>query len=295
MPHRDPLRPLPRRQKPRDVVAGQVGRQSRIDPGDIPRPCHRRHSRRHSAAAHREWPCRFPPGRRPPQAAGYPASAQAATCAAMCGACRPKALSKPGAREIELARDRKRPSQLVDGLLGRQLRPACRTISAPSVRPTRPSTRPLPSTSISTRTNACGAASTITAPKRNGRAKRDRAFEQRDIMHHEAKRHGASLPQSQRALGEEVLADALHQLGEDRIGHGIERARARQRHVVDRGDRARAARSSPARGRRGTPLRGCECVISSTVLPVSRWIRSVRRSCARASSHRARRTARPSA
>src|SRR6266404_6793716 len=43
----------------------------------------------------------------------------------------------------------------------------------------------------------------------------------------------------QRALGEEMLADALHQFGEHRISHGVERARAWQRHLIDRRDRAR--------------------------------------------------------
>ena len=42
----------------------------------------------------------------------------------------------------------------------------------------------------------------------------------------------------QRALGEEMLADPLHQFGEGGIGHRVQRARARQRHVVDRRDRA---------------------------------------------------------
>src|SRR5580658_1203972 len=44
--------------------------------------------------------------------------------------------------------------------------------------------------------------------------------------------------EAEAAAAAAVLANTLYQLGEYRIGHDVERARTRQRHVVDRGDRA---------------------------------------------------------
>src|SRR6202035_1161184 len=99
-----------------------------------------------------------------------------------------------------------------------------------------PTALPLPSISISARTKTCEAASTTTAPKRNGRAKR--TGRSKSVISRTARRSGIVTPLIQRALREEVLADALDQFREDRIAHDVKRARARQRHITDRRDRA---------------------------------------------------------
>src|SRR3979409_2052635 len=99
-----------------------------------------------------------------------------------------------------------------------------------------PTDVPLPSISISTRTKTCADALMTTAPNRNGFA--NGTGRSKNAMSRTAKRGGMVCASIQRALGEEMFSDALHQLGEHRIGHGVERARARQRHIVDGGDRA---------------------------------------------------------
>src|SRR5204862_468790 len=83
-------------------------------------------------------------------------------------------------------------------------------------------------------TNACGVALMTTAPNRNGRAKL--TGRSKKAISRTARRGGMDKTSIQRTLREKMLADALHQFGEDGIGHRIERARARQRHVVDRGN-----------------------------------------------------------
>src|SRR6059058_5535579 len=94
----------------------------------------------------------------------------------------------------------------------------------------------LPSTSTSTRTKTCAEALIATAPNRNGFV--NGTGRSKNEMSRTAIRGGmAFLTSIQRALGEEMLTDALYQFGEHRIGHGIERTRARQRHLVDRRDR----------------------------------------------------------
>src|SRR6266576_3633191 len=96
---------------------------------------------------------------------------------------------------------------------------------------------PLPSTSTSTRTNACTEELITTAPNRKGFV--NGTGRSKNEMSRTAKRSGmVFLASVQRALGKKMPADALHQFGEHRIGHGVERARARQRDIVDRGDRA---------------------------------------------------------
>ena len=76
-----------------------------------------------------------------------------------------------GMRQIELARDQQRAPQFRRPSLPATDAAACRTILAPETRRWRPIALPLPSTSISTRTKACGVALMTTAPNRNGRAK----------------------------------------------------------------------------------------------------------------------------
>src|SRR5882757_9258214 len=66
-----------------------------------------------------------------------------------------------------------------------------------------------PSTSISTRANICGVALMTTAPNRNGRAKL--TGRSKKAISRTAKRGGIGLFSIQRALGEEVFADPLHQ------------------------------------------------------------------------------------
>src|SRR5215204_6549176 len=88
-----------------------------------------------------------------------------------------------------------------------------------------PTALPSPSTSISTRTKACGVALMTTAPNRNGRAKvTGRSKKAKSFT---AKRYDIKQLSVQRALGEKVLTNPLHQFGEGGIGHGVQRTWAR--------------------------------------------------------------------
>src|ERR1700722_16195854 len=76
-----------------------------------------------------------------------------------------------------------------------------------------PIARPLPSISISTRTNACVDEVMTTAPNRNGLA--NRIGRSNSAISRTTSFGGMVFPSVQCALGEEVLADALHQFGEN--------------------------------------------------------------------------------
>src|SRR6185312_13501148 len=75
-----------------------------------------------------------------------------------------------------------------------------------------PTDVPLPSISTSARTNTCTDELITTLPNRNGFANGiDRSKREMSFM---ARRGGIAASLVQRALGEEMLADPLHQFGE---------------------------------------------------------------------------------
>src|ERR1041385_180351 len=146
--------------------------------------------------------------------------AQAASCAPMRAACRPNAVSKPLRARYRLraiVSERRNSSAVCsDDRCGRLSNHFGASNSAVA-----PTDAALPSTSISTRTKICVAAWMVTAPNRNGRTNgtgRSNSTMSRNIS------RGAIKASIQRALREKMLADALHQLGEHRIGHRIQRA-----------------------------------------------------------------------
>ena len=181
MPDRNAIEPPAPPEELRDVFVPQIRRQTRIDPGDIAVHAVKEI---HADAAQQRIQDRLVDFRRSKGGgerrdvfvrAGFGLCRQATGVQGECG------LEVPMA-QIQLARDHQRAPQFGYGLLQRKLR----TLVEPfrhhhfgaganrrslAVSFSVSFSFPWPSISISTRTNACDAALTTTAPKRNGRVK----------------------------------------------------------------------------------------------------------------------------
>src|SRR6266567_273818 len=160
--------------------------------------------------------------------------AHVATCAPMDEACRSNAVRNPVRTRYSpraISSERRNPSTVCAGDNSGRLSNHFGTSSSALAPTATPLLVVLPSTSISTRTNSCGVALMVIAPKRNGRA--NCTGRSKNAISRSFRRGAMALVQ--RTLREKVLADALYEFGEHRVGHHVQRARARQRHVVDGG------------------------------------------------------------
>ena len=189
MPDRDPLQPPASAEELRDVLIAQIRRQSPHRPLRYFTACRQRNSHGRHAAARPGSLCRFQPAHIPAASGGISSSAQAATCAAM----QPAVQAEGGlevydgsgrARARSESERRNSPTVCSGESCGRLSNHFGTSSSALA-----PTDVPLPSTSISTRTNACGVALMTTAPNWNGRTKRTGRSKKCDLPHGKTWRH----------------------------------------------------------------------------------------------------------
>ena len=231
MPDRDAIQPAARGEKRCDLVIAQIRRQPGIDARDIRRHAVEEILRQARAAAHPAPPCRFPPDRMPPPAAGYLPWRKPRPARDARGMQAERGLEAI-ARQIEIARDRseRRNSAAVssDDRCG-----ACRTIfgASNSARSRAPQLgtvsadrcvafdpfRPhFDARNENLRRGIDRHRAEPERPDESAPGARKTRYRARPVV---APSSSASI---QRALGEEMLADALHQFGEDRIGHHVQ-------------------------------------------------------------------------
>ena len=170
VPDRHALQPLAACEKPRHVGIVEIARQPRIDAGDIAGHAVEEIDARRSAAAHPGSPCRFRPARKPPPAAECPRGRRPRSARRYrrhAGRTRFRNRNAPDRARARSAASAAVPSTVSSGDRCGRLSNHFGTRNSALA----PIALPSPSTSISTRTKACGVALITTAPNRNGRAK----------------------------------------------------------------------------------------------------------------------------